>query len=286
MTGMQHAQLTHGQVRIDVSGPEDGRPVLMIHGLSYPLEVWEPVTHGLVDAGHRVIRFDLYGRGRSSWDETPLTTEVMAEQALEVLDTIGFSGAVHLISMSNADLIALNVAALEPGRIRSIVMVAPSGADPRTMNRSTRWSNLRLIRGISSALMLKRLVARMKRHEAALPVDASDISKQAYAASIDTLQTNPFAGKAALSHLANLPDSEGLAFILDSVSEFGFPIAAISFGHEQDSTPQGVDSMLSQLNSVRTIQLEAGGHMGVLSQPDSIIKVLDGVYSGIGPRIR
>ena len=68
MSESQRIQLSHGEVRVVVSGPEDGRPLLMIHGLSYPLEVWGAVTDDLADAGYRVVRFDLYGRGRSGWD--------------------------------------------------------------------------------------------------------------------------------------------------------------------------------------------------------------------------
>lgn len=286
MTETTRLALSHGPVRVDVSGPEDGRPVLMIHGLSYPLDVWSPLSEGLVRLGCRVIRFDLYGRGQSGWDATPLTTEMMAEQALEVLDAIGFSGAVHVISMSNSDLVGLSLAALEPGRVRSIVMVAPSGADPRTMNRSTRWSNHPLIRGISASLLLKRLVRRMHQHRDALPEGASDLSREAYGLAIESMQHNPHAGRAALSHLANLPMPAELDAIFDSVAEFGFPITAISFGEEDDSTPEGVEAMLSRLGSVQRIHLESGGHMGVLSHPEAITEVLDDVFSGASSRIR
>ena len=286
MSDMQTLHLRHGDVRVDVQGTEEGRPVLMIHGLSYPLEVWNPVKDGLVQAGYRVIRFDLYGRGRSGWDETPLTSEVMAEQALEVLEALGFSGAVHVVSMSNADLIALSLAALEPGRIRSIVMIAPTGADPRTMNRSTRWSNHPLVRGISASLMVRRLVRRMNAHQSALPEDASPASKKPYAAAIETIQGNPLAASAALSHLANLPGPEELTLTLDSVREFGFPITSVSFGQEQDSTLDGVEAVFSQLRSVNRLNLPEGDHMGVLSQPQTITDLLDGVFSGAGLHTR
>ena len=286
MTDTNRLALSHGPVRVDVSGPEDGRPVLMIHGLSYPLDVWSPLSEGLVRSGCRVIRFDLYGRGQSGWDSTPLTSELMAEQALEVLDAIGFSGAVHIISMSNSDLIALSLAALEPGRVRSIVMVAPSGADPRTMNRSTRWSNHPLIRGLSASLLLKRLVRRMHQHRDALPASASERSRESYALAIESMRENPHAGRAALSHLASLPMPSELDVIFENVAEFGFPITAISFGEEHDSTPEGVESMLSRLGSVNRIHLDSGGHMGVLSHPEAIAKALEDVFSGASSRIR
>ena len=46
-----------------VSGPIRGAPVLLVHGMTYPLEVWTHCSEALASRGHRVVRFDLYGRG-------------------------------------------------------------------------------------------------------------------------------------------------------------------------------------------------------------------------------
>ena len=74
MSSIARHPFAHGEVRVQVQGPDDGRPVLLIHGLSYPLEVWGPVASRLASDGNRVVSFDLYGRGESGWDGSPLTT--------------------------------------------------------------------------------------------------------------------------------------------------------------------------------------------------------------------
>ena len=90
----------------------------MIHGLSYPLEVWGPVAERLAKDGNRVVTFDLYGRGQSEWDGVELSTTLLAEQALAVMDHVGFRGGVNLVSLSTSDLITLWLAAMVPERIR------------------------------------------------------------------------------------------------------------------------------------------------------------------------
>ena len=50
----------YGSIRAYEFGPEDGRKVLLIHGISTPCLALGAVAHGLVDKGCRVMLFDLY----------------------------------------------------------------------------------------------------------------------------------------------------------------------------------------------------------------------------------
>lgn len=51
-----------GSIRAYEFGPEDGRKVLLIHGISTPCLALGGVAHGLEEKGCRVMMFDLYGR--------------------------------------------------------------------------------------------------------------------------------------------------------------------------------------------------------------------------------
>lgn len=46
-------------------GPKDGKKLLLVHGISTPAPVWKSIIPQLVQAGYRVLIFDLYGRGLS-----------------------------------------------------------------------------------------------------------------------------------------------------------------------------------------------------------------------------
>jgi hypothetical protein len=51
-----------GSIRVYEFGPEDGRKVLLIHGISTPCLALGGVAHGLEEKGCRVMMFDLYDR--------------------------------------------------------------------------------------------------------------------------------------------------------------------------------------------------------------------------------
>jgi pimeloyl-ACP methyl ester carboxylesterase len=57
--------LSHGYTGYDVTGPADGRVVLLIPGISIPRSVFRPTATSLAQAGYRVVTYDLYGRGFS-----------------------------------------------------------------------------------------------------------------------------------------------------------------------------------------------------------------------------
>ena len=268
-------QLAHGEVRVQIQGPEDGRPVLMIPGLTYPLEVWGPVADRLSADGNRVVTFDLYGRGQSDWDGVPLDTAIQAEQALAIMDQVGFRGGVNVVSLSTSDLIALWLAAAVPERIRTVALVAPTGVDPRTQRGSVGVSNQPWLRGISSALMARRLLRRMKAHQAVLPSDAEPLSIAAFEAASDSLQHNPNVGRAVLSHMANWPSIEEVRGTLSVLNDLRIPTTAVTYGQE---TEDGVQPFEALTHVRRLFVSEAG--QGPITQSQATVGALLQHFTG------
>ncbi|KAJ7103970.1 Alpha/Beta hydrolase protein [Mycena belliarum] len=60
------ADLPLGRTRYWLVGPESGKKIVLIHGLSVPALVWAPLVPQLTAAGYRVLLYDLYGRGYSA----------------------------------------------------------------------------------------------------------------------------------------------------------------------------------------------------------------------------
>ncbi len=267
---MEWAALPHGRVRVVVEGPEAGPTALMIHGLSYPLEAWGPVSQILVDAGVRTVRCDLYGRGYSGWDGTPLTCAVLAEQQRGLLEHVGIAAPVHLISLSNADLIALWFARSHPDRVRSVALVGPSGLDARTMNFSTRMMGRWPVRGGMAWWMRQRLVRRMQTHSAHMPQQAPSGCASAYSASIEAASSHGLFGPAVVSHLASLPTAPALDDTLSAVANTGLKVTALHFGAEGDATPEGVEVLNRGLSQLQSETVSDCGHMGMLERPDAV----------------
>ncbi|KAI5781783.1 Alpha/Beta hydrolase protein [Peziza echinospora] len=69
--GSRWVKTPHGTMLVFEFGPETGRKVLLVHGISTPCAVFRDLVWRLVEEGGcRVILFDLFGRG---WSDTPLT---------------------------------------------------------------------------------------------------------------------------------------------------------------------------------------------------------------------
>jgi hypothetical protein len=61
LPGARDVSSPYGSIRVYEWGPESGRKVLLVHGISTPCIAMGAMAHELVDRGCRVMLFDLYG---------------------------------------------------------------------------------------------------------------------------------------------------------------------------------------------------------------------------------
>ncbi|MEU2973854.1 alpha/beta fold hydrolase [Nocardiopsis alba] len=124
---MNHAIAADGtRLWYDVHGA--GEPLLLIHGQSLDHEMWEGVYTDLAEH-HRVVRMDLRGTGGSDAPvDGPYSMELLAGDALAVLDDLGIDRA-HVYGFSMGGKVAQTLAASAPERIGALVLgsTAPGG---------------------------------------------------------------------------------------------------------------------------------------------------------------
>jgi pimeloyl-ACP methyl ester carboxylesterase len=120
----QFVTLSHGIVHVRIAGPEQGRPVVLVHGFSVPSYVFDKTSEDLAARGFRVIRFDLYGRGWSDRPDVDYDRRLFADQVLELMDALHVPKA-DLLGLSMGGAIVGRFAAEHPERVRSVVLVAP-----------------------------------------------------------------------------------------------------------------------------------------------------------------
>jgi pimeloyl-ACP methyl ester carboxylesterase len=110
----------------------NGPVAVLIHGHSADLRTWNYQLRPLVDAGFRVIRYDVRGHGRSMVPPTGYTWENYAADLRDLLDRLNVERpvteslgvpAVHLVGLSMGGGIALQFALDNPGRSLSLVLV-------------------------------------------------------------------------------------------------------------------------------------------------------------------
>lgn len=125
----------YGSTRVQVCGPGDGVPVVLLPGGGATSAVWFANVGDLVP-GHRVYAVDLMGDfGRSVHDGAPLRGAGDLVAWLDALfDELGLDGA-HLCGHSYGAWIALNYALHAPQRLGRLVLLDPTncfvGMSPR-----------------------------------------------------------------------------------------------------------------------------------------------------------
>ena len=129
-------QLAEGITHYELSGNESGDPVVLIHGFSVPYFIYDPTFKFLTEAGFRVLRYDLYGRGFSDRPAARYDIELFVNQLTQLLDALHFTATglsagsrpVNLIGLSMGGLIASTFAVRHPDRVNKLVLIDPSGA--------------------------------------------------------------------------------------------------------------------------------------------------------------
>jgi pimeloyl-ACP methyl ester carboxylesterase len=70
----------------------DGRPILLVHGLSSNARTWDGVAIALAAAGHEVVAVDQRGHGHSEQTADGYTTEQCAADLAQLVELLGFTG--------------------------------------------------------------------------------------------------------------------------------------------------------------------------------------------------
>ena len=108
------------RIHYEVAGPRDAEPLLCIQGLGTDLRGWTFQRFAL-GRHYRLLLVDNRGVGRSDKPSGPYDLEVMANDAVAVLDAEGI-GSAHVMGASMGGVIAQIIAVRHPQRVRSLVL--------------------------------------------------------------------------------------------------------------------------------------------------------------------
>ena len=118
------------RISFEVFGRADGEPLLLVQGLGADRRGWIMQRRALAGR-YRCIAFDNRGVGASGKPAGPYDLEVMARDAIAVLDATGYESA-HVMGASMGGVIAQIMAVRHPDRVRSLVLAC-------TAARHHRW---------------------------------------------------------------------------------------------------------------------------------------------------
>jgi pimeloyl-ACP methyl ester carboxylesterase len=121
----QFVQLSEGTTHYLLEGPQDGYPVVLVHGFSVPSYVWDTTAAALVAEGYRVLRLDLYGRGWSDRPDVTYDADLLATQVHDLVDEVGFVQPFDLLGMSMGGVVVAHFLERWPERVRRVALFDP-----------------------------------------------------------------------------------------------------------------------------------------------------------------
>jgi pimeloyl-ACP methyl ester carboxylesterase len=111
----------------DQSGPPDGRPIVLLHGLTMTRRQVLNNTRSLERRGYRVIAYDMRGHGASDPPDDPsdYAYASLVADLVSVMDRFDAPRAV-LVGNSIGSHTAVRLALDEPSRVAGLVLVTPA----------------------------------------------------------------------------------------------------------------------------------------------------------------
>ena len=119
-----HARVNGIDMNYEISGKENGPPVVLHHPLATELSVWDELTAALSPA-YRVIRFDARGHGKTEAPKGPYKMEGLADDVIALMDHLKIEKSRYL-GLSMGGFVGNILAYAHPDRFHSLVLVSTS----------------------------------------------------------------------------------------------------------------------------------------------------------------
>lgn len=127
-------ELGDGYTHYELTGHERDPLVVLVHGLTTSLFVWDYQMTALRRSGFRVLRYDLYGRGLSDRPSVRYDAGLFHRQLRELLDATVEEEPDALVGLSLGGAVAVGSTARDVVRPGKLFLVAPAG-----LRRTMPW---------------------------------------------------------------------------------------------------------------------------------------------------
>jgi 3-oxoadipate enol-lactonase len=118
---MPQAHVNSTAIYYRLDGTEKGKVVMLSHSLAADITMWESQMAALIESGYRVLRYDSRGQGRSAIPPGTYSMEVLAEDAVGLMDSLGVE-KVHFCGLSMGGMVGQMLGARHPERLTSLTL--------------------------------------------------------------------------------------------------------------------------------------------------------------------
>lgn len=270
-----------GRIYVEEAGPEEGRPVLLVHGLGAWSALWRGTADRLASEGYRVIAFDMPPFGWSDrQDGRGYDRATQSRRLMALVDALGVKPI--LVAHSFGAGAAAEAAMARPQSFAGLVLVdAALGVGQADHSSLPGVLTQPILRHLATAsimtnpLLTRWLLARfVSRSEAATEEVAGLLAQPfnrrgttgAYADWLPTLFETP-----------NLSSAKG-----EGWAALRLPLAII-WGGEDTVTPPSQGRYISDLTGAPMTMLEGVGHIPQIEDPEAFQAALVKALAELGP---
>ena len=260
--------LPDGYTHYELVGNENAETVVLVHGFSVPYFIWEPTFRALSDAGYRVLRYDLFGRGFSDRPKARYDLAFFSRQLRNLLDALHITQAINLCGLSMGGAITATFTAKYPERVKKLALFDPAGgaATPRPFSfKLIQIPGLgELLIGLfGEPILLKAMAADLYDPELVADFLSKYRPQMAY-------QGFKRAILSTMRHDALGDSSRTYA----QVGELGIPTLLI-WGREDTTVPYDqAEGLVASLKGVRFHTIEGSGHIPHYEKADEVNPIL------------
>jgi pimeloyl-ACP methyl ester carboxylesterase len=269
-----------GEVYIREQGPEDGMPVLLVHGSVGWSKFWGGTSAALADAGFRAISFDMPPMGYSQPDATHDYRRVtQAARILALAEAMEIKP--HLVAHSFGAGAATEAILRDQGAFSGFVIVNGALGLSMDPDKTLPWvarplwvREIAVSLSITNPLALKPLLQQFLHR------------KEAATSEILNVLNEPFQLRGTTTNIAHwlptllVPPQGALSAAAENYSQIALP-TGIVWGREDTATPlvQG-EEINSLIPGSRLVVLDDLGHIPQIEGPAefnaALIKILSG----------
>jgi 3-oxoadipate enol-lactonase len=252
---------------LDRAGPTGDLPIVLLHAGVADRRMWQPLWEPLTNR-RDVVRVDLRGFGDSS--ARPPGPMSPCRDVLDVLDDLGIARA-HLVGASYGAGVAVEVAITDPGRVASLLLVAPGGALIPEMTDGLRAfavaENAALEAGDLDAAVEANLATWVDGP--GQPADRVDADVRAL---VGRMQRRAFELTADWD---DVEEDELDPPALERLGEVGVPTLVLSGALDVDAIDDASAAVLAGVSGARQVVWPDVAHLPSLERPDAFLALLE-----------
>lgn len=247
-----------GVVHYEMAGPADAQTVVLVHGGTVPYYLWDPTFAALKDAGFRVLRYDLFGRGYSDRPDAAYSNAFFEQQLLDLLQALDIAGPVDLVGVSMAGAIVAGFTDHHPQLVRRVVI-----SDPFHEQMNIPLLGIPGVGDYIMTVYLEPALPKMQLDDFYRPERFPDWPERYRF----QLQYKGFR-RALLSTLLNFANEDKLPYF-QALNKLDKPVLLI-WGEEDKTVPYETHTRITQVLDAEFFPVPEAGHLPHLEQAEIV----------------